>query len=542
MTDCSNQQGVFMTRSLRKVVIAATLLSLVVSTVSPNVYSQSRLGRAPIRDAESTQPIPVGAQFIPPGTIIILEMEDRLSSGGSRVSDRFRARVVSPVLDGADKELIKVGTVVEGHVSSVTKAKWRHRSGTLAIAFDNFRKPNGDPVPVRGSLTSADAEDRKRLDEEGNMKGGSSLRRDILFVGGGAGAGAAIGVFTGGMLVGAGIGAAAGLTAALLMKGKDVTIEPGERFGMVLTQQFPANALLPTNFTPIPPLTPVPAPIPVFPRPTPTPDPNRPHPGPLNPYDARVLRESDGSVKLRVNAEAPFPGWRVFSNHEDLAAGVVRIRLRGTPPPNSNFNAQFLQTTYIPVPEICLEDRSGLLRRAEFMDKYGRRSFSVEIPRQPGQQYGKAPATSSYPGNPGTINPPFPVSGQPGGTLPPPSSSFGTLAQSAAQKVDAIRRQYANDLGYMIDRNNQTTFIGVQRPGPEQQQFFDGLMALHASLIRLQGSSSDANIVRSNAQRVQDDVNLTNQAWRNVRLDSNLNNRWQAAYAEINSLLNLALR
>ncbi|MBP6821839.1 MAG: hypothetical protein KA368_09860 [Acidobacteria bacterium] len=551
-----------MTRSLRKAVIAATLLSLVVSAVSPNVYSQGRMRSVPARDSESTQPIPAGAQFIPAGTIIILEMDDRLSSAGSRVSDRFRAHVVSPVVDGANKTLINVGTVVEGHVSTVSKAKWRHRSGILAIEFDNLRRPNGTPVPVKAALTSANADDRKRLDEEGNVKAGSSIKRDIVFIGGGAGAGAAIGVFTGGILLGAGIGAAAGLTAALLMKGQDVVIEPGERFGMVLTQQIASNALLPTNISPITPsqpltpTSPITANPPIYTPPVQQSDPNRQLPGPLNPYDVTATRESDGSVRLRVNADAPSAGWRVFSNHENIASNAVRIRLRGTPPPSSSYNAQLRQSTITPVPEICLDDRSGLLRRADMMDRYGRRLFSVDIPYQPGNRYARAPVAPANPGTsysgttnpgasyPGATNPPVytpPSTGQQGGTQPP-ASSLAAMAQSAAQKVDVIRRQYGNDLNYMIDRNGQATFFGTQPPAAEQKQFFDGLMALHASLLKLQTGASDANTSRVNAQKVQEDANFTNQAWRRVRLDANTNNRWSAAYTEISSLLSVALR
>jgi len=533
-----------MTRSLRKSVIAAMLLSLVVSTASPNVYAQGRLGRAPARDVEGTQPIPVGSQTIPAGTIIILEIDDQLSSASSRVSDRFRAHVVSPVLDSANKEIIRAGTVVEGHVSSVSKAKWRHRSGLLAVVFDNFRKTDGTPVPVKATLTSAKAEDRKRLDEEAVLKGGSSIGRDIVFIGGGAGAGAAIGVFTGGALLGAGIGAAAGLTAALLMKGKDVTVEPGERFGMELTQPFPANGLVvPQNYNPVP--TPRPGPGPV---PGPTPDPNRQLPGSLNPYDATVLREADGSVKVRMNAEAPSPGWRVYSNHQDPVNGVARIRLRGTPPGSNTPNAQLRQLTVTPVPEICLNDPGRIIRRVEFMDRSGRSSFFVDAPYQPGSNYGRAPASSPY--GPGTGYPPStipagstpPVTSQPG-TLPStPTTTIAMMAQSAAAKVDLIRRQYANDLGYLIDRNNQVTFIGAQQPTTEQKNFFDGLMVLHASLLRLQTGSSDATTVRNNARKVQEDAEFANGAWQRVRLDSTMNSRWQTAYAEIRSLLSVALR
>ncbi|MFN0110352.1 MAG: hypothetical protein ACKVZH_15960 [Blastocatellia bacterium] len=506
-----------MTRSLRKAAIVAVFLSLVVTTISPNIYSQSRLGRAPARDPESTAPIPAGSANIPAGTIIILEIDDKLSSGSSQVSDRFRAHVASPVTDTAGKTLIPIGIGIDGRVSSVSKAKWRHRSGLLAIVFDNLRRPNGDPVPVKGTLTSANAEDRKRLDEEAYLKGDSSLRRDILFVGGGAGTGAVIGMFTGGMLAGAGVGAAAGLTAALLMKGKDVTVEPGERFGMVLTQPIPSN-LFQANATPIP-----------TPTPTPTSQPQA-QPSPLNPYDAVVMRESDGLVRIRLNAEAPSQNWRADSSYENLGNGVIRIGVKGIPP-RSVLDSQF-QSALIPVGEIGLEDRSRLLSRADFVDKYGRHSFSIDIPSQPGSRTGRA---SNAPYSGGSTGVP-PVGGGRGPTLPP--ARVAALAKGAAGKVDVVRTQYAGLLQYFINADGSTTFLGTQRPAPEQQQFFDALMTLHTSLIRLQNNASDPNATRLNAQRVQDEASIANQASRRVRLDNSLNNSWNAAYAEINSMLN----
>ncbi|MEK7831888.1 MAG: hypothetical protein AAB401_12420, partial [Acidobacteriota bacterium] len=461
-----------MTRSLRKAVIATTLLSLIIGAVSPSVYSQSqgRLDRAPARDVEGTQPIPVNSTVIPANTIIILEIDDQLSSSNSRVGDRFRAHVASPVTDTAGKMIIPVGTIIEGHVSAVRKAKWRHRSGTLSIVFDRIRKLDNSATDVRATLTSAKAEERKRLDEEYNLKSDSTLVRDIVFIGGGAGAGAAIGIFTGGALMGAGIGAAVGLTAVLLMKGKDVVVEQSDRFGMVLVQPIPAK-----GFVYEPPTRPTQAQVPT---PAPTLDPNKQYPGPLNPYDATVSRESsDGSVKVRMNAEAPSPGWRVFSNHDDPLNGVARIRLRGTPPGSNIYNAQLKQLTPTPVPEICLDDPSRVIRRIDFMDKSGRLSFSVEVP-QSGSRYGRAPVGTTNPVTTNPQQPPPPVASQPG--QQPPAGSVAGMAQSAAFKVDYIRREYAAVLGYQIDRNNQANFWGTPQQQAattvDQKQFFDGLM------------------------------------------------------------------
>ncbi|MBL8190350.1 MAG: hypothetical protein JNK38_20205 [Acidobacteria bacterium] len=545
-----------MTRSLRKVVFAVTLLSLVISATSSQIFAQ-RLGRAPARDLESTPPLTPGATTIPVGTIIILKMDDRLSSGSSRVSDRFRAHVDSPVVDGNGKTIIPVGAVVEGHVSSVSKAKWAHRSGIIAIVFDNFRDLDGKPVSVKGTLTSADAEERKRLDEEGYVKGGNPTRRDIMFIGGGAGLGAGIGVFTGGALLGAGIGAAAGLTATMLMKGKDVVIEPGERFGMELVQPFPANAFQP-KVTPIPP-QPTPTPFPPI-GPTPTPDPNRQTPGALNPYDVTAYRDSDGSVRLRINAEAPSPGWRVFTNHDPLAPSpTIRIRLRGTPPASTSADSllQNRRSTLTPSPEVCLEDRGGVIRQVELLDKNGRSALRVGIPTQVGtSNYARVqtfPSTGTGgtggtggtigSGNNGPVLSPGTQPGTGGGTTTPPSSTvIAGQAQNASAKVDYIRRQYANNIGYLIGTDGNPTFIGSQRPSLEQEQFLSSLGALYSSLLNLRANAVNPNLIRSSAQRVQEDLNNTNQVWQRVRLDNDLNNRWTTVRGEITTMLASALR
>src|SRR5690349_422842 len=118
-----------------------------------------------------------------------------------------------------------------------------HRSGYLAITIDKFVTSTNRIAPVRAILTRAQRLDRKRLEAEGAIKGGNPTRRDVIFIGGGAGAGAAIGVFTGGALVGGAIGAAVGLTATMLMKGRDAMVERGQLFAMELVQPFPLSQL-----------------------------------------------------------------------------------------------------------------------------------------------------------------------------------------------------------------------------------------------------------------------------------------------------------
>lgn len=201
--------------------------------------------------------------------------------------------------------------------------------------------------------------------------------------------------------------------------------------------------------------------------------------------------------------------------------------------------------TLTPAPEVCLEDRSGQIRRAEIMDKNGRAVLRVDVPNQVGtNRYARVQfSPPGGTGNSGGYVPP--IGNQPGngGTVTPPvGTSIAGMAQSASAKIDFIRRQYANSIGYLIGSDGNPSFIGTQRPTGEQERFLSGLGALYSSLSNLRANAVNPNLVRSSAQRVQEDLSFTHSAWQQVRLDSDLNNRWSIARAEINTMLSSALR
>ena len=226
-------------RGLILTVLAAAFFCTSWAPLQPaRAQDRSRLVRPPQRDLEGSMILPAGAREIPEGYVLILRMEDRLESDHTQRSDRFTAVVDKPVIDANGNTLLLEGTVIEGHVTMVEKARWRRRSGVIGINFDSVLL-DGKKYPISGYLTAADASDRKRLDDEGNWKGGSLTKRDIVFVGGGATAGAAIGVIAGSsLLVAGGIGAAAGLTATLLMKGKEAVVEENQLVGLELSRPF----------------------------------------------------------------------------------------------------------------------------------------------------------------------------------------------------------------------------------------------------------------------------------------------------------------
>ncbi|MDQ3009568.1 MAG: hypothetical protein M3X11_02540 [Acidobacteriota bacterium] len=550
-----------MSRSLRIMTTVALLMALVMGGANNSTVSaQTRLRRAPERYLESTPSLPAGTRVIPAGWPITLEMETPLSSATAQISDRFRARVVPSVTDDNGTILIREGTIVEGHVTAVKKAKWAHRSGYIALAFDNFLTTSNRTAPVRAILTGADVEDRKRLDEEGTIKGGNPTRRDILFIGGGAGVGAAIGVFTGGALPGGGIGAAVGLTATLLLKGKNAVVPSGQIFGMELVQPFSVSQLeAPRIDNYIPGASygrPTSVPIPIG-VPSSRPITNGISPGPLDPRDVTIERMQDGTVQMRINVETPTQGWRVYTHHDQVGT-VARIRLRGVPLSRTT-DSSFQTSGVAPAPLICLNDRGGTLRRAEILGRNGAVRIALDIPAQVGSRFARAQPRAVQPrpipvnaggyrpsnppyyntetSQPITVNPPIPSS-----TRPSSSASSPTLVQSVINQVDVIRMQYAGEIGYLREPNGNFRFIGARAPSQAQKQLLDSLGALLSSLTTLRANLGNSLTQRNSALRVQEDAQNTQRVWLQVPLSADLNSKWSLAYRDIGTLLNSTAR
>jgi len=550
--------------------LTAVILLCVWFASSTQVFAQRRLGRPPSRELEGTPILAAGTAVIPDGTVLIIEMDTKLNSGTAQISDRFIARIATPVVDAGGRTLLQTGAIVEGHVASVKKARWAHRSGELGLAFDYVDFGDGRRLPLRATLISGS----NPIDEEGDLRAKSSTKRDVLVTTGGAVAGAGVGMLTGAsILAGGGAGAAAGLTAVLIMKGKNVDIDPGERFNLQLVQPLSlyyregVRARTTTGIR-----SRITKPIPLQNRPRnyttkpssnsitnlgPPLDPNavRTQWSRVPVYDARADRDRDGLLRVLVSAETSTTGWRIYTNHEVQSRDTLDVRLMGIPP--SQYGVR--RTSHPSAPAICLEDRNSEIRRIVIRGLNGARYLTI------GQGATSAKAESrsrpAAPSNQPLSYPPITQSTRPRprpsagpsdgsfGSIPPPASSTGnlsSLARQVANQVELLRSNYAAAIGLWINSDGNTESLGSRRPSQTEKQLYDTLTYLLTSARSLAAPSSDAFTRQRAGRQLQADTQTAQQLWQKVKatgvIFSDLDSQWVNTLSSLRALGNAANR
>src|SRR5258706_4570751 len=213
------------------------LLTLIAGAVL-DASGQTRRRRGRRRVTRVVTPAPA-VQFytVPTNTVIRARINEELNSGEARIGDRFTANVVEPVYAGSGIEVVPVGSRIGGRVTQVTRAGKR-TPGSITVAFDSIRLPNGRTAVINGSLTTLQA-DNMNADNEGTVKGTSYRKRDAVFIGGGAADAAIIGGIAGGgkgALIGGILGGALGTGARVLEKEKEAEVKSGRAFGVILNR------------------------------------------------------------------------------------------------------------------------------------------------------------------------------------------------------------------------------------------------------------------------------------------------------------------
>jgi hypothetical protein len=207
------------------------------STLPPDFSRRSSadgstgLNPAPTPDSSQSTASPPSrsdASLIPQNTVLLAELDSRLSTDATQVGDRFQARVIEPrEYDGA---------IIEGHVSRVKRAGKVKGVAELQLSFDEIRMPDNRHGNLRAELIEVVDNYGNSgvgdVDREGGVKGKDSTKDDVSKVGAASGIGAVIGLIAGGgkgAAIGAIIGGAAGTGGVMTQRGKDIRLERGQQ-------------------------------------------------------------------------------------------------------------------------------------------------------------------------------------------------------------------------------------------------------------------------------------------------------------------------
>ena len=204
---------IFLRNRLMQVILATAAICLVGAGLATARYEHNKATAA----AEGSASTPAETSVtLPAGTPITVRLEQGLDSAENRPGDSFEAHVSSPVVLN-NQVVIPEDTRVRGRVVDAVRSGRLMKPGRLEIALSEIELGgNWYPVATR----------------DDSRKGGSHKRRDLGWIGGGAGGGLLLGALAAGgkgALIGGPIGAGAGTAVAFMTGKKDVHLSSETR-------------------------------------------------------------------------------------------------------------------------------------------------------------------------------------------------------------------------------------------------------------------------------------------------------------------------
>jgi hypothetical protein len=179
---------------------------------------------------------PVAAEVVQNGTHFLVRLDKELSTGKSKVNERFDAITVEP-LETPDGYILPSGAKIRGHISRIEPGGVTGRA-RLWLTFDDIDTHHGRlPIVAEVSSVPGDFSVRPGESREGEIEARTSKgTRDLEAAAAGAALGAAAGGSKGGGK-GAAIGAAAGGLAGFVASsgiGQEIDLQKGAKLDLVL--------------------------------------------------------------------------------------------------------------------------------------------------------------------------------------------------------------------------------------------------------------------------------------------------------------------
>jgi len=211
---------------LEKLAISVLLLAMLLAAGCSGVGAQPPANSTASLDSPDTQKLPFTENkplVIPASTAIYVRLQQALSSRTAQPGQQFSAVLDEPLMV-EDQTVAAKGTPVEGRVVAARNSGRLHNSGYLRITLSSITV-NGKTLPLQTNSMF--------------ISGGTYRKRNLAFIGGGAGGGALLGALAGGgkgAAIGTLIGAGAGTGAAYASGKKEVGFAAERRLGFRLTQ------------------------------------------------------------------------------------------------------------------------------------------------------------------------------------------------------------------------------------------------------------------------------------------------------------------
>jgi hypothetical protein len=222
-------------------------LSIMVLGQSLPAMADSYTGANTSANTGSQQHLQGRVTYAPVGTPLDASLTSPIDSALAKPGDLFNAKLNAPLYLGSDL-VLPSGTSLEGQVVSADKAGLAGSNGKMGLRLIGAVTPDGIRYPLSAIVQTTGQDKAIHEDKQGDLKGrttSSSVKSGIVrtglwtaggtllgicfapIVGGAVGAGAIVGVATGG---------AVGLGSNLWRKGKDVKIPSGTHIQFALDQ------------------------------------------------------------------------------------------------------------------------------------------------------------------------------------------------------------------------------------------------------------------------------------------------------------------